>query len=405
MKLLHTADWHLGQKFISKEREEEHRQALDWLAATIHQDKIELLIVAGDVFDIGNPPNYARSLYYNFLKKLWGSPCRHIVVIGGNHDSPHMLNAPRELLQLLNVHVVGHAPEAASEAIIVLKNKQGEPEAVVAAVPFLRDQDLRRVVAGEAGTDRIEKIKQGILAHYQQMGQLAESHSQLKIPIIATGHLCATGAEASGKQDNIYLGNVENIQADQFPAVFDYVALGHIHRAQAVGGLKHVRYAGSLIPLSFSETKDEKSVTVVEFKQNKISHLYEVAVPAFRRLKSICGSLQEVQDRLEALHQKYKDAAAPWVEVVVESETVVPNLNSLMQDFVRDMNLELLRTRLKSSHFSLDSQVPGLELEDLSTLDVFQKKCESAGRPPAEMAELVATFQELELWMNEKEEK
>ncbi len=405
MKLLHTSDWHLGQKFISREREDEHRMALDWLAETIKNEKIELLIVAGDVFDIGNPPNYARSLYYNFLKKLWGSSCRHIVVTGGNHDSPQMLNAPREVLQILNVHVVGHAPEDLSEGILILKNEKNEPEAIVAAVPFLRDQDLRRVVSGEAGMERIDKIKQGILAHYAELGRLSAEYSNLKIPIIATGHLCVTGAESSDKQDNIYLGNVENIRADQFANVFDYVALGHIHRAQALGGMKHIRYSGSLIPLSFSETKDEKTVTVVEFKQNKIKQLYEVAVPSFRRLKSIVGSLEEVQDRLETLHEKYKDQPSPWVEVIVESESVIPNLNGLLQDFVKELNLDLLRTRLKSSHFSLDSQVAGLELEDLSPLDVFQKKCESAGRPPAEMEDLVATFQELEIWMNEKEER
>nr|MCU0347519.1 exonuclease subunit SbcD [Saprospiraceae bacterium] len=258
MKILHTSDWHLGQKFISRDREEEHRLALDWLVQTIEKEQVDLLLVAGDVFDIGSPPNYARALYFNFLKKVVRTKCRHIVITGGNHDSPQMLEAPRELLQLLDVHVVGAASEQVGDEIIVLKNEQGEPEAVVAAVPFLRDQDLRRAASSDGGQERIERIKEGILAHYVAVGEaVVTDFAKLKIPKIAMAHLCVTGAEASDKQDNIYLGNVENIRADQFPSVFGYVALGHIHRPQKIGGLKQVRYSGSLIPLSFSETKDE----------------------------------------------------------------------------------------------------------------------------------------------------
>ena len=193
MKILHTSDWHLGQKFISRDREEEHRLALDWLVQTIEKEGVELLIVAGDVFDIGSPPNYARALYYNFLKEIWRTGCRHVVVTGGNHDSPQMLDAPKELLQLLDVHVVGTASEDPAGEVLVLKNKKGEPEAVVAAVPFLRDQDLRRSASGEGGQERIERIKEGILGHYVAIGQAVEAFADLKIPMIVTAHLCVTG--------------------------------------------------------------------------------------------------------------------------------------------------------------------------------------------------------------------
>jgi DNA repair protein SbcD/Mre11 len=405
MKILHTSDWHLGQKFISREREEEHRLALDWLAKTVTDENIDLLIVAGDVFDIGNPPNYARALYYGFFKKLRHSNCRHIVVTAGNHDSPHMLDAPREILQLLDIHVVGAATEDPAGEVLVLNNEKGEPEAVVAAVPFLRDQDLRRAVSGETGQDRIERIKEGILAHYEAVGRAAEEYKKLKIPIIATGHLYATGAEASGKQDNIYLGNLENIRVDQFPRVFDYVALGHIHRAQAVGGAEHVRYSGSLIPLSFSETKDDKAVTVVEFQKDNIKSIRDIPAPTFRRLKTIEGSLAEVQERLERLHEKYKDQMPAWVEVIVDEDAIIPNLNGLMQDFVREMNLDLLRVKWKKMHNPLDEQLENEELEDLLPVDVFRKKCESAGRATADVEELVAVFRELEDWVREKENR
>jgi exonuclease SbcD len=403
MKILHTSDWHLGQKFISKEREEEHQLALDWLVEFIEKQRIELLLVCGDVFDIGSPPNYARALYYRFLKKLWFTGCRHVVIIGGNHDSPPMLNAPKELLQLLDVHVVGNATENIKDEILELKDTQGKLECVVAAVPFLRDQDLRRTTAGESGVERIERIKEGILQHYRQVGEAVEKFRETELPILATGHLYATGAKASDKQENIYLGNLENISAGQFPEVFDYVALGHIHRAQAVGGKRHIRYSGSLIPLSFSETKDDKVVTVLEFEGKALKDIEEVPVPVFRRLKTLEGDLEKVKKGLEKLNDKYKDHLTTWVEVVVDAGTIVPNLNGILQDFVADMNLNLLKIKTKESYFSLDEQVQVSNLEDLDHVEVFRKKCESAGKAPEELEELVQMFRELETWMLERE--
>lgn len=402
MKILHTSDWHLGQKFISRDREDEHRLALDWLVQVIENEKVDLLLVSGDVFDIGNPPNYARALYYNFLKKIIRTNCRHVVVTGGNHDSPQMLDAPKELLQLLDVHVVGAATDDPADEVLVLKNGKDEPEAIVAAVPFLRDQDLRRAVSGEGGQDRVERIKEGILAHYEAVGKAADPFVKLKIPKIVMGHLCVTGSESSDKQDNIYLGNLENIRADQFPAVFGYVALGHIHRPQAIGGRKQVRYCGSLIPLSFSETKDEKSVTLLEFEKDKLAKITLLTVPVGRRLKSVEGNLEAVKEKLESLSERYKDQLAPWVEVTVETEAVIPNLNGMLHDFTKEMHLEILKLKVKNQHLPLDMQVENEDLEDLRPIDVFRKKLESAGRPPEDMEELVATFRELEEWMQER---
>lgn len=402
MKVLHTSDWHLGQKFISREREDEHALALDWLANIIEKEKIDALIVAGDVFDIGNPPSTSRALYYNFLKRLWKTDCRHIVITGGNHDSPQMLDAPKEILEILNVHVVGRATENPADEIVVLKNAKGEQELIVAAVPFLRDQDLKRAVSGETSKDRVEKIREGILAHYKSIGEETEKIIDKNVPSIVTGHLCVTGHETSHKQDNIYLGSIENIKADQFPSVFDYVALGHIHRPQSIGGLELVRYSGSLIPLSFSETKDDKSVTVVTFQKKKIKKIEELPIPLFRRLKTIEGELEYVQERLEKLHHDYKEGLPVWVEVIIDSAAMIPNLNGLLQDFVKDFNIEILKTKTKRPKYSLSEQSDYEELDDLAPIDVFKKKCESGGRMPEEMDELVSTFRELEEWMRDK---
>ncbi|MCB0638554.1 MAG: exonuclease SbcCD subunit D C-terminal domain-containing protein [Lewinella sp.] len=405
MKVLHTADWHLGQKFLYKDREDEHRLALDWLLETIREQAIDALIVAGDIFDIGNPPNYARALYYSFLRQLLGSSCRHVVIVGGNHDSPAMLNAPRELLRAFNFHIIGSPAEDPAEDLLVLNDADGQPELLIAAVPFLRDRDLRTSLAGETSADRQERLQQGLTAHYQTLADLAMPYADKHIPILATGHLYAKGAVATDKQDNIYIGNRENMEASQFPEIFHYVALGHIHRPQAVGGEARIRYSGSLIPLSFSETKDDKSVEVLTFDGATLQDRQTVLVPVFRRLKTIQGDLPEVQAALDRFAAKTDRRLTPWVEVIVETEDYDPTLDQLLRDYVQDMDLELLRVRIARPYQSLaaDERLPD-DLEDLAVEEVFRQKCYSQGEMTDEAyRELLDSFRELQSWMQENE--
>ena len=403
MKMLHTSDWHLGQKFLHNDREEEHRLALSWLLDVIQEEAIDLLVVAGDIFDIGNPPNYARRLYYRFLTQLLQTSCRHILITGGNHDSPSMLSAPKELLEILNIWVIASATSDPADEIIELRNQEGNLEAVIAAVPFLRDADLKYSVAGETGFDRIAKIKEGIQNHYQTVARLIEKYADAEVPLLATGHLHATGAETSGPKNNIYIGNIENIKADQFPMIFDYIALGHIHRAQKVGGAHHIRYSGSLIPLSFSETKDEKQVFVLEFEKKKIKEIKALHLPMFRRLKTIQGDLDTVKQRLREFDEKGERALPPWVEVIVDTDEILPQLDTELRTFTEEMQLEILKIKLNRQYQGLAEQAEQPDLEMMDQVEVFHLKCESYGSTPEEVNELTQTFRELMEWMRESE--
>lgn len=406
MKILHTADWHLGQRFNHRERQEEHQRALDWLMETIVAEEVDLLVVAGDVFDIGNPPNYSRKMYYRFLTGLRKTACRHIVITGGNHDSPSMLNASKDLLLELQIHVVGEASENIEDEIIELHDEEGKLEAVVAAVPFLRDKDIRMSVAGESSLERVERIKVGLRRHYELAGEAVLKYEAANVPIIATGHLYAKGAEAGDRQDNIYLGNRENIEASEFPVVFDYVALGHLHRSQIVGQEYRVQYSGSLIPLSFSELEDRKVVKVIHFENRKmVAGVKEIPVVECRKIRKLEGDLEQVQKQLEKLAQEIEpDELNAWVEIVVESDKVIPNLDALLKAFASDMPIDILKTKNKKDHYSLDQQVDRMDLEELSPLEVFIKKCNSAGQEPAEAEELEMTFKELYSWMQEQDQ-
>jgi len=398
MRIIHSSDWHLGQRLLFNERGEEQQLALQWLRETIIQEQADALIVAGDIFDNGNPPHPARKLYYNFLTGLLHTSCRHIIIVGGNHDSAGMLDAPRELLEYLNIRVVGAASENLEQDCLQLKNGHGALEAVVAAIPFLRDRDLSPSVSGESTLDRIQRIQAGIRQRYQDMGALVEPFSTQNVPILATGHLYAQGAQASDKQDNIYIGNTENLDVDTVPNVFAYVALGHIHRPQAVGGKNHVRYSGSLIPLSFSETKDEKGVYCLDFVGATLQDLRFIPAPTFRRLKTIQGTLEEVENKLLAFASKDREEDLPaWVEVIVESPVFIPQLDSHLRTYVKDLPLEILKIRLERQYRALDEQLEQAveSLESLDVMEVFRKRAEKDQRSEEEWTELETTFREL----------
>ena len=400
MKILHTSDWHLGQKFLTNDRKKEHEMALDWLYTTIETEKVAALIVAGDVFDIGNPPSYARTIYYRFLTRLQSSCCRHIIIIGGNHDSPSMLNAPKELLEILNVHIIGSATGDIADEIITLTDEKGKLEAIVAAVPFLRDRDIRHSIAGETGLERIVKVQEGIVRHFKEAGVAVKQYAKQPVPIIATGHLFAKGALSGDKQDNIYIGDIENIEGDNFPKVFDYVALGHIHRAQIVGEQKHVRYSGSIIPLSFSEIQDSKIALLLHFDGKKLEEVQELKIPRFRELVKFKGTLESVKGKLERFDEKRKGVLMPWVDIEIEMDQNIPNLDGEIRAFAKDFWMDILKIRTRRPHAALESLATEISLDDLSPEEVFVKKCESAGEMlEADKTELLLTFRALEDWM------
>ena len=406
MRLLHTSDWHLGQKFINQGREAEHEAALEWLLETIRAKSVEVLIVAGDIFDVSNPPVTAEEQYYRFLTRLKGTCCRHVVITGGNHDSPSKLNAPRGLLRALDVHVIGSTADDLSEEIVELRDEHGEVMAIVVAVPFLRDKDFKFLIPGESFGARVKRIQAGIHRHYAAVADLAEQRLDRlgrRVPVIATGHLYASGTVAAPEQANIYVGNLENIAADQFPALSDYVALGHIHRAQPIGGLDHIRYSGSLIPLSFSEVEDIKSVVLADFEPGRgLTNLRDLAVPTFRRLVTLRGPLEEIEDKLREANQP-DDPLPAWVEVIVESDYAMPGLDRRLREFAADFNMELLKIRNERRFNTLEESVSVEALEDMTIEEVFLKRC--AGETSEELENLVQTFRELRDWANQHPER
>lgn len=274
LTLLHTSDWHLGRRLYGRMRYEEFEAFLQWLEDTIRTQQVDVLIVAGDIFDTMTPSNKAQALYYEFLGKVSKSCCQHVVIVAGNHDSPTFLDAPSQVLKFLNVHVIGTACAEVSDELLVLDNNDNEPCCIIAAVPYLRDRDVRGSSAGESMNNKDAQVIAGICAHYDAVADVAKAKQaelasiyERHIPIVATGHLFAAGGKTTADDGvrDLYVGSLGKISADIFDECFDYVALGHLHVPQRVGGRERIRYSGSPIAMGFGEAKQQKQVLLVQF--------------------------------------------------------------------------------------------------------------------------------------------
>ncbi|WLP95746.1 exonuclease SbcCD subunit D C-terminal domain-containing protein [Psychrobacter sp. M13] len=274
LTILHTSDWHLGRRLYGRLRYEEFEAFLNWLQETISARQVDVLIVAGDIFDTMTPSNRAQALYYEFLGKVSTLCCQHIVIVAGNHDSPTFLDAPSQVLKFLNVHIIGTACDDLNDEVLMLDDNNGEPLCVIAAVPYLRDRDVRGSQAGESADSKDANVIAGIRSHYDSVAQIAKDNQrQLSkvhkrhIPIIATGHLFAAGSKTTEDDGvrELYVGNLGKISAEMFDECFDYVALGHLHVPQRVGGCEHIRYSGSPIAMGFGEARQQKQVLLIQF--------------------------------------------------------------------------------------------------------------------------------------------
>lgn len=274
LTILHTSDWHLGRRLYGRMRYEEFEAFLSWLEETISAQKVDVLIVAGDIFDTMTPSNRAQALYFEFLGRVSKSCCQHVVIVAGNHDSPTFLDAPSQVLKFLNVHVIGTACDDLTDEVLVLNDADGTPHCIIAAVPYLRDRDVRSSSAGESADSKDANVIKGIRAHYDEVASIAKAQqaklaeaNQRHIPIIATGHLFAAGGTTTDDDGvrELYVGSLGKISADMFDECFDYVALGHLHVPQRVGGRESIRYSGSPIAMGFGEARQQKQVLLVKF--------------------------------------------------------------------------------------------------------------------------------------------
>ncbi|PRD17158.1 exonuclease subunit SbcD [Pantoea coffeiphila] len=393
MRIIHTADWHLGQFFYTKSRAAEHQAFLDWLLEQAEAQQADAIIVAGDIFDTGSPPSYARELYNRFVVNLQQAGCQ-LVVLGGNHDSVATLNESRELLACLNTRVIAAASDDIRDQVLVLNTRDGQPGAMLCAIPFLRPRDIMRSQSGQSGRDKQQTLLEAITDHYQRCWQEALAQRtalNLTLPVIATGHLTTMGVTKSDAVRDIYIGTLDAFPADAFPPA-DYIALGHIHRAQRVANSEHIRYSGSPIPLSFDELGKEKSVFVVDFADGALSQVTPLSIPLFQPMRMIKGSLEEIEAQLAALEPDPQGKLI-WLDIEIVTDDWLSELQRRIQQLTETLPVEVvLLRRSREQRERVIARQNNETLSELSVEEVFARRLALEEGEPERLARAEALF-------------
>jgi exonuclease SbcD len=314
------------------------------------------------------------------------------------------LNAPKELLKFLNIHVVGYASGKPDDELLVLSAQDGVPMVIVCAIPYLRDHDIRTAEAGESVEDKERKIVDGIKTHYRLVCDAAEQRRALlgkHVPIVAMGHLFAAGGQTvdgDGVRE-LYIGSLAQVKRDVFPECIDYVALGHLHIPQRVGGSDLVRYSGSPLPIGFGEAEQEKSVTLVELSDRP--QVRNISVPRFQELKTLRGDWQTVAKGVEELKARKSTA---WLEISYEGDELAADLQERLKDAIDGTGMEILRVKNnRVLERALRGESEEETLDDLHVTDVFTLCLESHEVPEDQRPALLSAYQEIILALNEED--
>ncbi len=375
MRILHTSDWHLGQEFHGYPREDEHQAFLSWLLDAVVAHHVDALLVVGDVYDSQNPPISAQRMLYRFIADLRARmPRLDMVLVGGNHDSAGRLEAPGPLLETLGVRVVGSLTRLADggldvdRLVLPLHDAQGQVATLCAAVPFLRLSDLP-IMAGDGADD---PLIWGVRNVYAQILAAAEKQRRPGQGLIVTGHCYMVGGDVSEVSERRILGgNQHALPIDIFPGTVTYAALGHLHKAQRVGGMDHIRYSGSPLPLSVAERDYRHQVVLVDVDGDDPVRVTPLPVPRGVDIVRVpaqgAAPVDQILSTLRAWPVGGGDLPRqswPYLHVVVAADGPLPGLRRDVDDAIKDKALRL-------AHMGRgDDRVPVLSLsQDLPDLD------------------------------------
>ncbi|QKY08274.1 exonuclease SbcCD subunit D C-terminal domain-containing protein [Janthinobacterium lividum] len=391
MRLLHTSDWHLGQTLHNYERGYEHQRFLDWLLDTLVAEQVDVLLVAGDVFDNANPSAASQKQLYVFLQQARARlPALQLVVVAGNHDSAGRLEAPGPLLAAHGTHVVGHLLRGddgqidLERLLLPLTGNDGQVQAWCLAVPFLRPGDVPKLPAG----DTQDAYLGGIALLYRQLADLALARRQPGQAIIAMGHCHMVGGEMSNDSERrIVIGGTEMLPSGIFDTAIAYAALGHLHKAQAVGGQDHIRYCGSPIPLSFAEVNYRHQVLCLDIDGEQLREVRAIEVPRavpLLRVPATPAPIAEVLEQLAALDVPDVPAEAqPFLEVRVRLDAPEPGLRTRIETALDGKHVRL--AKIETSSAARSSAPENMTLDQLGQLqpdDIFRRLyLQKYGRP------------------------
>ena len=380
MRILHTADWHIGHRLYERSRIEEHRQFLDWLLTTLQENAVDVLLVAGDIFDTALPSSEATDLYYQFLFQLYNKTHAHAVITAGNHDSPIHLAAPQEFLRMGRIHVVGLAAEPAK---CVFTFPSENPSVAIAAVPYLSESELSHI-SFETEPERAERYRERLKVFYRQCVECMPPD----LPKILMGHLFVHGGKMGNSERNIQIGGATAIQISDFPDDVAYVALGHLHRPHAISGASYLlQYAGSPLPLRFNEASYRKKVYLLDVPISGDVRVEEIEIPVFKELCTVTGNLNEVN--LIAMSSEWNKK---YIQVQLKLEHPEVGISDRIREMFHQRGREVLSVEVELPAQSERQEIP---IEDMQQpTEIFEQFYkETFNEPPDEL--MMETFDEL----------
>ncbi|MDE0638447.1 MAG: exonuclease subunit SbcD [Candidatus Poribacteria bacterium] len=381
MRILHTADWHIGQRLHERQRHEEHKQFLEWILDTIQEYEVELLLVSGDIFDTSLPSAEATNLYYEFLFRLYNETETYTIIIAGNHDSSRHLEAPREFLKMGRIHVVGLAKEPAD---CVVRIPDENPRVAVAAVPYLSENELPHV-SYESEIEKNERYRERLKTFYAD----CVSHMPEELPKILMGHLFVDGGQETDSERNIQIGGASAVRASDFPGGVNYVALGHLHRPQTIADTVYpIRYAGSPIPMRFNEADYRKKVFLLEISDDGILTQHEdIEIPIFKELCTVEGDETSVLS--EAMLEKWE---GKYIQVKLKLDSVRTGISDEIRKAFSDRGGDVLIVQVELPEAD---DIPVIQVEDMKRPEEIFVQFHEAnfGSAPDEI--LTQTFHEL----------
>ncbi|MFP4600856.1 MAG: exonuclease subunit SbcD [Persicimonas sp.] len=444
MRLLHTSDWHLGTALKQVDCAQEQARFLDWLVDTLAERSVDVLVIAGDVFHYASPSNAAQKLYFGFLARCAAiDSLRKVVVVAGNHDSPTGLDAPRELLGHLDVHVVGALPrdeEQWSDCLVPVENDDGEVEMVVAAVPYVQEARLG-VSLGEGGESALRQQYQAAFSRlYRRLADQARQNWP-SASLVATGHLTVYGDGNEIKKGDFHtgihrtarprpdvkdeeldrllsIGTIEAMGPQIFDERFEYVALGHIHRHMPVGGTRHIRYCGTPVATSLAESAPPRKVIQVDLdpaRPDERLPIEPVSVPRWRELFELTGSQDELDDVLADLRNDAELPPALFLRVELGPDDVahadrISHFQKVIADHhpagERPLIIEVREAfKLDDDERAADGGEKLPPIEDLTHMDVFaamyRRRYPDQDGPPDR---LVEKFRHIEQQLHDNDE-
>ena len=408
MRFIHTADWHLGNQFHDINRTKEAEAFFTWLRTQIIEKQAEALIVAGDIFDTVNPSTEARRLYYSFLASLCSTSCKNIIITGGNHDSAVMLDAAKELLEVLNIRVVGSINNLKAEDMVI-EIKDYEPTdtakketssqdntvALCLAVPFVRELELRNLITAtsEESSEKNEIADADLYSRayeklYSSVAAEAEKiRANRPLPIITTGHLYAAnlegrlaGAASNQKTDDGVkvldtIGTLGNVPSSVFPKNAHYVALGHIHYTTMVDKNPKIRYSGSPFVMGFDEALMPHYVLCVDVQFEKEPKVEKLEVPQTFIYRRLSGSLEEIQNQLKET-AKIQSEKPVFLEICYKRQ-IGTNAQEYLEDDIKALpeNTQVVSWKIMTdeNHYDYaDSGFENLDSAEIKNLDSEQ---------------------------------